>query len=134
MHRIMHQRQWDLLMRAFQHHRLPHAVLLIGKSGIGKKYFAEQFAQHVLCNKHTACGECKSCRLIQADTHPDLIRIGPEESGQMIKIDQIRALIDIANTTSLLGGYRIILIHPASAMNHASANALLKTLEEPTPN
>jgi DNA polymerase-3 subunit delta' len=52
----------------------------------------------------------------------------------MIKIDQIREIVTFMNETSMQGGFRVIIIHPAHAMNHNSANALLKTLEEPTPN
>jgi len=127
---------WQSLWQRKQREQMPHALLFSGSQGIGKRQFAKLFAHALLCSTPASsgevCGQCKSCRLTQADTHPDLLWIEPEEAGQMIKIDQIRALVHSANETALMSGYRVIIINPANAMNMASANALLKTLEEPT--
>jgi len=106
--------------------------LFVGERGVGKKQLALDFSKRLLCS-NKACGHCQSCYLFDAQTHPDLIRIEPE-SGQTIKIDQIREVIAFVSQTPSLGGYRIIIIDPARAMNINAANALLKTLEEPTPN
>jgi len=130
--------QWQALFQAYQEKRLPHAVLLIGAAGIGKKQFARAFAETILCREldknGTPCGQCQPCGLTKAKTHPDLLIIEPEETGQMIKIDQIREVIHFASETPQQGGYKIIIVTPANAMNIAAANALLKTLEEPVPN
>ncbi|MBS0358645.1 MAG: hypothetical protein JSS53_05200, partial [Proteobacteria bacterium] len=69
-----------------------------------------------------------------AGTHPDFFLIQPEEEAKLIKIDQIRALIGSLSQTSHSGKFKIVIIEPAEAMNIASSNALLKTLEEPTDN
>lgn len=129
-----HQKPWGLLTHAKEQNRLPHALLLIGDEDSGLKLFADAFAHLLLCKQGTACGVCHSCQLVSAKSHSDFIVIEPEESGQMIKIDQIRPVVELASTTSMHGGYRVILIRPAEAMNIAAQNALLKTLEEPTPN
>jgi DNA polymerase-3 subunit delta' len=71
---------------------------------------------------------------VRANVHPDLMVIQKEEKGQMIKIDQVRAAIAMINTTPMLSFMRIIIIHDVESLNMAAANALLKTLEEPTPN
>lgn len=127
------QTQWQYLQKCQQQNRLPHALLLAGSQGLGKLNFAQLFAQNLLCETDDSCGHCRSCQLYQAETHPDFLLIQPAETGQMIKIDQIRELTEWANKTSQLGGYQIVIIEPAEAMNIAAMNALLKTLEEPTP-
>lgn len=132
------QKQWMQLMRAKQEHRLPHALLLTGIAGIGKAQFADAFAQALLCQQPTitgvACTKCHACRMMDGRVHPNILWIEPEKTGQAIKVDQIRLVSDFIHQTALQGDYRIILIHPANSMNISAANALLKSLEEPTPN
>ena len=118
------------------HHqgRLPHALLLHGASGIGKGDFAKSFAQSLLClnpQNGRSCGQCKSCDLNAAGSHPDLFMLEPEEQGKQLKVDQVRALSEFVYSTAQQGGYRVVVIEPADAMNVAAANALLKMLEEP---
>lgn len=130
--------QWQQLHLVRGQSHLSHAYLFSGISGIGKKHFAEIFAHSLLCKTPTAdgysCNQCQSCHLIQANAHPDLLIIEPEEPGQMIKIDVIRSLVEWVSETALLGGHRVIIVNPAHAMNSNAANALLKTLEEPAKN
>ncbi|MFA5371157.1 MAG: DNA polymerase III subunit delta' [Sideroxydans sp.] len=133
--------------------RLPHALLLKGAQGIGKLDLALNFALSLLCEHPAgdgiACGKCNSCRWLEQDSHPDFRLIQPdvlnvEEEGVVkasgkkpsreISVDQIRDLTSFSNLSSHCGGYRIILIHPAEAMNSNAANSLLKTLEEPSAN
>ena len=129
--------QWQLLWQIRKNQRLPHALLLSGQTALEEKFFAEKLALALLCEKNHAEGEaclgCRGCHFMQAGSHPDFVRIEPEKAGQMIKIDQIRDLTHFVNETSMQGGFKVILIVPAHAMNLAAANALLKTLEEPTP-
>lgn len=126
---------WQELLQRKQKNCLPHAMLLVGEDGLGKKRFALQFAQLLLCNRaDMPCGQCHACHLFRAQSHPDFLFIEPEQPGQMIKIDQIREAVEFVGETALQGGFRVILIAPANAMNLFAANALLKTLEEPAPN
>ena len=83
---------------------------------------------------YKACGECKSCQLIKAESNPDFIKISPEEEGKAIKVDQIRGLIEKIALTSHGKTYRVIIISPADALNINASNSLLKTLEEPPAN
>ncbi|PVZ68939.1 DNA polymerase III subunit delta' [Pelagibaculum spongiae] len=121
--------QWRQLRSDRQH----HAILLQGVEGLGKRLLADHLSAGKLCAAPSpdgfACGQCKSCHLIQAGSHPDLVIIEPD--GKLIKVDQIRKLIGFVTSTSSYGRGKSVLIQPAEAMNIASANALLKTLEEP---
>lgn len=132
---------------------LPHALLLHGPAGTGKRRFADAFAAFLLCTAPVhgrACGRCKSCQLVAAGSHPDLLVVVPEamradadpaadgeSSGKKrkpsreIRIDEIRRLIGFAAQTAQFSGRRVVVLAPAQAMNTNAANALLKTLEEP---
>ncbi|MCV6606274.1 MAG: DNA polymerase III subunit delta', partial [Porticoccaceae bacterium] len=128
---------WDDIVHLHKKQRLPHALMLTGPADVGKSRFARALAQRVACGEPVggyACGTCKSCKLIAAESFPDLKRVAPEEAGKAIKIDQIRALCDFMAKTAQQGGWKVALIEPAEAMNVNAANALLKTLEEPSNN
>lgn len=127
------QTQWENLLQRHQQHTLPHALLFLGLEGIGKKQLARAFAKQLFCIQGKSCDQCDSCHWCDVETHPDLKWITPEKEEGMIKIDQIRDVIDFVNQTGLQSRYRIVIIDPASSMNISSANALLKTLEEPAP-
>lgn len=142
--------------------RLPHAILFQGPPGIGKLALAELFAQSLICEAPAAegfpCGACPSCGWFSQYSHPDYRRIRPEalegeltedEGGEdadakksakstrapskEIKIEQVRHLGDWITVSTHRQGNRVVLLYPAEALNTASANALLKTLEEPPP-
>ena len=127
-----------------------HGLLFKGTRGIGKLDLAMSFAQSLLCQHPDetdfACGKCPSCHWFGQGSHPDFRLIQPEamspegeenESGKkpskQISVDQIRGLADFAGMSAHQGGRRIVVIHPAEAMNPNAANALLKSLEEPPP-
>ncbi len=126
------QQQWRHLQQQLIEQKLPHALLLVGIPDIGKRQFGRALAAKILCEgtAETACRECAPCHLVLAATHPDLRLVQPEES-KLIRVDQIRDLLDWAAQTSQQGGARIALLFPAEQMNLQSANALLKCLEEP---
>jgi len=129
--------QWQRLLQQKAADRLPHALLLCGPGGIGKKRFAELLASLLLCHQprdNVPCGQCHSCELYAAGSHPDLVRVEPYEAGKAIKVDQVRELIDHLHSTAQQGGYRVVIMEPAESLNTSSANALLKILEEPGQN
>ncbi len=129
------QSPWLGLQQQLQQQRLPHALLITGQVGIGKRSLARALAHSALCTQTDAagmaCGVCQSCKLITAGSHPDYRDIYPEEGSKQIKIDAIRALIKYTSLTTQYGGMRFVLVHPADRLNANAANALLKTLEEP---
>jgi len=124
--------------------RLHHALLFAGAAGYGKRALANALAAAALCTERnadgSACGHCRSCLLVAAGSHPDLVRISfePRESDGKLRseiiVDQMRALGARLALSSQFGGLQIAIIDPADAMNPNAANALLKTLEEPATN
>lgn len=132
-----HKTLWERLTRQSDEGQLPHAIMLAGPPGVGKRHLAVALAQRVLCQtpqQGSPCGKCHSCGLLRAGTHPDLTWLEPEEPGKAIKIDAVRELTRALGTTAQQSGYKAVVIGPAEAMNANAANALLKTLEEPAEN
>lgn len=123
---------WQRMAGRAQH---AHAYLLHGPTGIGKRAFAERLMARLLCQKPMAsepCGQCKSCLLLAAGTHPDNYVLEPEEVDKAIRVDQVRDLVGFVVQTAQLGGRKVVLIEPVESMNVNAANALLKSLEEPS--
>lgn len=127
--------QWQQLWQTRQAERLPHALLFTGIAGIGKTQFTESFVRSLLCQQITAagysCNTCQDCHLVSNKSHPNLSWITAENT---IKIDQIREINEFIQQSSLKAGLRIVVIAHADRMNINAANALLKTLEEPSSN
>jgi len=129
--------EWQQLAQLIAHKKLPHALMLAGPKGVGKRHFAEALAQLLLCQNPReggACGQCRGCELNKAATHPDLLWLEPEEQGKAIKVDQVRELTESLSKTAQQSGYKVVVLEPAEAMNTNAANALLKSLEEPAAN
>lgn len=129
------QQVWNSLSSRFP--QLGHGLLFYGKKGCGKQQFTQQFLAWILCQnrqaQQLACGMCGSCQWLKADTHPNYVHISTDEDNKKpnakIKIEKIRDLLPFVQQT--VDGWRVIVIEPAESLNIASANALLKTLEEP---
>lgn len=114
--------------------RVAQALLLITPPHAHVDAFLDRLYTTLLCiADDKPCGVCHVCRKILQDGHPDIIAIQPETLNGAIKIEQIRELSQVVYQTPQLGQRRLIIIHPADALNHAAASALLKMLEEPAP-
>ncbi len=140
---------WNLpLFRqlAADRERLPHALLLQGPAGVGKRDLALGLAHWLLCDAPAAdgpCGACDACNWLAQGNHPDFRLVEPQEeevddsgkiarkASKQISVESVRAITGFLNFTAHRGGWRTAVIHPAEYLNAAAANALLKTLEEP---
>lgn len=138
---IGHERPLQFLKKAYEHNKVPHALLFWGPSDIGKRTVAASFARGLICDTKTflGCGTCQSCDPENAvlKSHRISIRDIKEEikdERQGISIDVIRALQERLTTTSLIGKPKVIIIDDAEDLTPEASNALLKTLEEPPEN
>jgi DNA polymerase-3 subunit delta' len=125
---------WRFFLERLDSERLAHAILLQGPAGTGKSDMALNMAARLLCTdgSETACGVCRSCALFKSGAHPDWFKLNPEEGKHQIRIDAIRETTRALSLTTTISNRKVALICPAEAMNINAANALLKSLEEPT--
>ncbi len=108
------------------------AYLFVGPSGVGKARVARIFAAGLLCPSdgvHDA--PCRSCRRVESGNHPDLVLVEPDGAAS-VGVDQVRSTILAANLAPVEGARKVFIIDEASTMTDGAANALLKTLEEPS--
>jgi DNA polymerase-3 subunit delta' len=131
---------WGRLAEALASGRLHHGLLFAAPPGLGKRALADAFAAAALCTQRgpdgLPCGACRSCVLVAAGSHPDLVRVSFElrDDGKPrteLTVDQMRALGRRLAMSSQFGGWQVALVDPADRLNASAANALLKTLEEP---
>ncbi|MBF0588845.1 MAG: DNA polymerase III subunit delta' [Magnetococcales bacterium] len=127
------------LQQAMETQRQAHAYLFFGPDGVGKETTALAMAQLLFCRDpqedgtrgRYGCGQCSACIKLEAQTHPDLARLGVEEGKTRIVVDQVRELTRFLALTPLESPLKVAIVSDAALMNQAAANALLKTLEEP---
>lgn len=112
--------------------RFPHAVLICGEDGVGKKTFARIMAQAILCESENApCGVCDNCKKISSGNHPDVEEITEYKKEASFKVDYVREIKARAYLSPNEAGKRVFLIANAECMTVQAQNALLKVLEEP---
>ncbi len=159
----------DVLRRAVESGRIAHAYLFVGPEHVGRATTARCFAQALNCERlarpptevggmgveaadfqsagMVPCGECRTCRLIAENKHPDVEWVGvggvcdesdhrdhASDNSRDIRICQVRHLERVTSRTTVDARYRVVIMDPADAMTVEAANAFLKTLEEPAPN
>ena len=126
------QRRIWLAMRASG--QLPHALLLTGAPGIGKRTWALAAAQDLLCHAPGVagpCGRCPSCRALAQGTHPDLLEAAPERGHRELRVEDAARILDWLALTPALGERKALVLDQADAASRNAAPSLLKTLEEP---
>lgn len=126
---------WERELQQLESGKLPHALLLSGPEYSGKARFALALARLLLCKAPTDglnCGHCHACDLSGSGNHGDLLWLAPEGKSRVIKIDSVRALVEFTNRTAGFGLRKVAVLCPAENMNASAANALLKSLEEPS--
>lgn len=139
-----------ILQRAFAAGKMPHAYIFAGPEGVGKFKTAREWAKVLLCKSPTeqngladSCGSCESCRLFEADSHPDFLHVYKElieftkdgkgkKTPVELPIDVIREfLVDKVSNRPTLSERRVFVVSESEKLNRNSQNALMKVLEEP---
>ncbi len=113
-----------------------HAILIKSDQGLGAEMLFDALSRRIMCinpQGSKACGECHSCHLMQAHSHPDYHELRSIE-GKDIGVDQVREINEIVAQHSQQNGSKVIYVEGAEHLTEAAANALLKNLEEPRPN
>jgi DNA polymerase-3 subunit delta' len=141
---IGHEDAVTALNRSIAEGRLAHAYLFCGPSRIGKGTLALELAKAVSCpSADSPCNDCSVCRRIETGKHPDVEVIAPggicdesehdhtADAGRDIRICQVRRVERVLRLSPFEGPRRVVIVDPADAMNAQSADAFLKTLEEP---
>lgn len=120
------------LSRLLEAEQLPHSLLLAGPKSVGKSLLARELSKAVLCEGHKSnqvepCQSCVSCKLIEANNHPDFFIFNCKNEG----VEELRSLLSKTNLSAFRGKAKVILLLAAEDLNLTCANVLLKTLEEP---
>ena len=126
--------------RAFAHDRMHHATLCAGPAMSDMAAWVDALSLALMCGAATpqnptlqdGCADCSACRKVLGGNHPDIHHLHPNEK-KAITVDAIRTLSAKLGLSRHEAPYKIVVIHHADAMAPAAQNALLKTLEEPTP-
>jgi len=132
-----HQWAVDLLRSHLSKNRVRHAYLITGPQGVGRRSLALRFVQGLFCPKSPdpggPCQRCHTCEQIERMQHPDLAVVQADQTGGILKVDQVRELQRSLSLTPYQANHRVGLFLRFEEANPNAANALLKTLEEPPP-
>ena len=128
----------EFLRSSMRQNRISHAYLFSGPAGSNKTLAAYALALALLCPKHTGerndadqtCVNCTICLQVRRKKHPDVRYFAPEGANRYV-IDQIRDIVSDANLAPIQASRKVYILDRADLLNQASANAFLKTLEEP---
>ena len=129
---IGHEHIQNYLQEVVDNNKVGHAYLFYGLQDVGKRHMAKEFIMSLLCTGEVLpCRECVGCTHFIKNMHPDVHYLVKEEEKKEIGIEQTRKFLSKLQSTPMYKGYTIGIIPDAQLLNDKSANAILKTLEEP---
>ena len=110
----------------------PHALMLTGVFGVGKRTLSGLLSMTLLCEKEgKPCGECPGCRRVASSAHPNLLTLRAQAGQKTVKVEQARELLSLLSSYPFSPGHRVVLLEMADTFTPAAQNALLKEIEEP---
>ena len=124
----------ERLGRLLDGDRFPHALIISGPLGSGRRTLARSIAAALVCERkgdNLPCGGCENCRRVKEGIFPDLHIVAPDDGKSLIPVAKIREMRTEMSLSAVEGGRRIFIVEDADAMNTAAQNALLISLEEP---
>ena len=140
---IGHQTLFSNLIYLDQIQKFPNKILINGPKGIGKKTLINHFLNYFYSKNYDKTYDLRNnefklnnnlSKLISSNTHPNIFKITKKKDKKIIDIDQIREMIQFVNQTSFNNDRRFIIIEDINLLGINSANALLKSIEEPNNN
>jgi len=136
-HTFGHDWAVDYLRKSILHGRNRHAYLFVGAPNVGKDTLAHAFAQALNCTHEDVemrpCGDCRSCKLLISGNHPDMIYAETDERTGALKIDAVREVSKLLALKPFASRYRVAIFRDFDRARGQAQDALLKTLEEPSP-
>lgn len=128
-----HKNQLRFLQESISKNKLANTYLFYGPAGLGKKMVVDYFVKSIFCTDQEIrpCGKCNNCHLINKGIFLDIYRVGDRET---LSVDNIRDFLHKIAMSNFHGHHRIAIVYGVETINLFSANALLKTLEEPPKN
>lgn len=128
-----HKNQLEFLQKSIDKNRLANTYLFYGPAGLGKKMAADYFVKSIFCldDKIKPCEKCDHCRMINKGTFIDIYKVGDRED---LGIENIRQFLQKISMSNIGGHHKVAIVYGTETINLFSANALLKTLEEPPTN
>lgn len=123
----------DTVFTSYENHTIPHALLIQGQSGVGKRTLAQLLSMLVLCSSdsYRPCQTCDTCKRVLDGVHSNILSPKVQPGANSIKIDDMRELLDMLSRHGLEEGARVVIIEEAGRLTPQAQNALLKSLEEP---
>jgi len=123
-----------LIRAAFENGRLAHAYLFAGPDGVGKTLFALETAKLLFCrsDEERPCGACADCRRVDHGRHPDLLLVEADEGKRIIGIKRALEIGQYLSLKPVEAERRVVVVREAERLSEEAANAILKTLEEPS--
>ncbi|MEG1565684.1 MAG: DNA polymerase III subunit gamma/tau [Bacilli bacterium] len=118
------------LQNSIKNNKIGHAYLFCGPRGTGKTSMAKLFAKALNCDEGLGyiCNECENCKLINSNSHPDVLEL---DAASNSSVDDIRKIIEKVKYAPIKGKYKVYIIDEVHMLSNSAFNALLKTLEEP---
>lgn len=120
-----------IFINSLEKDRLSNSYIICGESGMGKKTLTSYVLALVACDTHRACGECASCKSLEAGAHPDVIELRREESKASLGIDSVREVMKQVYIKPIATDYKAVIVHEAHLLTVEAQNAMLKVIEEP---
>ena len=111
--------------------KLAQAYILNAPGGMGKKTVLKYILSLMLCDTHTSCGTCLSCKSIEAGAHPDVVNLMREEDRATLGVATIRDIKNEVYTRPVMADYKAVIVHEAHLATTEAQNAMLKMIEEP---
>jgi DNA polymerase-3 subunit delta' len=121
----------ELFLKTLSSGKTGHCYTLVGEAGMGKSTFTSYISKMIVCERKNACGVCKSCIMAEAGTHPDIIRIVPEEDKSSIGINVMRGMVEDIYIRPYSADKKVYIINNFEKALIPAQNAVLKALEEP---